>query len=529
MFFDEGAIVAKTRISIYLVKQGITESEKILKLDKCVNFQKVEGVGALYSKMSSPKTPDWVGSFFGDAIDASHLTSSSASAVFLVPISFEQSQRIFALTFGYGYTLLEQDAIEERFGLKTALNLAEANSLRKIKRTTVAGNALKSNEQLPKRSSIGEFSLDAERDLLDGVTVGITGNDVFSGNVDGADSFNVSVEAGMHNIVDILSAVFEAYCSDAYKESFDWIDRISQVKSPSVISKLNAAAVGLINDCSPDIWMAVPEVIEWEKVSGFKVTGDETLYQDILIDKVVASIRGGLADFSQLKNRQVKMLGTESSQVLNSWSSDRCLFGEISFGGNQYCINGGKWYQIDLSFARHVNNAYNEIPVSDIAFPDCAAKMKEGEYNKVLAESGGRSMALMDARNISYGGGRSRIELCDVLTDDYRFIHVKHYSGSSVLSHLFNQGLVSAELMTEPDFRKKANQKLRESCPGFDVDLNGSNPSEVVYGIITNDETSRPNIPFFSKVTFDHVANRLRMMGIKVSIKAIHQLKQAEV
>lgn len=64
MFFDEGAIVAKTRVSIYLVKQGITESEKILKLDKCVNFQKVEGVGTLYSKMSSPKTPDWVGSFF---------------------------------------------------------------------------------------------------------------------------------------------------------------------------------------------------------------------------------------------------------------------------------------------------------------------------------------------------------------------------------------------------------------------------------------------------------------------------------
>lgn len=52
----------------------------------------------------------------------------------------------------------------------------------------------------------------------------------------------------------------------------------------------------------------------------------------------------------------------------------------------------------------------------------------------------------MDRQLISYGGGASRIEFCDVLSDSGQRIHVKQYSGSSVMSHLFNQGLVSASI-----------------------------------------------------------------------------------
>ena len=132
-------------------------------------------------------------------------------------------------------------------------------------------------------------------------------------------------------------------------------------------------------------------------------------------------------------------------------------------------------------------------------------------------------MVLMDAKNIPFGGSWSKVELCDVLMDTGRFIHVKHYSGSAVLSHLFNQGLVSAELMTEPEFRAKASKKLAELAPGFGMDLNNGSVAEVVFGIITKDNADRPNIPFFSKVTYDHVASRLRMMNVNVSIKSIHK------
>ncbi len=51
----------------------------------------------------------------------------------------------------------------------------------------------------------------------------------------------------------------------------------------------------------------------------------------------------------------------------------------------------------------------------------------------------------MDKKNIPYGGGYSRIEFCDLFSKSKQMIHVKRYGGSSVLSHLFNQGLVSGE------------------------------------------------------------------------------------
>ena len=514
--------MAKTRISVYLIKEGLTDHRDILKVDKCEDMQEVDGVGTLYSKMSCAKTPHWAETVFGDSIDTSHLTSATASAVFVVPVSVHDAERIFALAFGYGYSLIEKSAIEERFGLKTALNLADANSLRKVSRTTVAGNALKSNEQLPRRSSIGEFSLDIERDLLDGVTVSVD-DDLFSGNINGSDSFSFSAEVNTGNVVDLLEMIYGTYCSEAYKASFEWVDRITCVRSPKIIEQLNAVALECVNSGSPDIWMAVPAVVEWEKVSGFRIAGDQNLHQDILIEKVIGAIPGELTEFSQLKRRRIKMLGIEDMQEVDSWSSDQCLFGEVSYRGSQYCLNGGKWYLIDKDFAKRINDSYDRATVSDVQFPECGGKMKESDYNKLLAESGAGSMALMDAKNISYGGGKSKVELCDVLTDTGCFIHVKHYSGSSVLSHLFNQGLVSAELMTEPEFRVMANKKLTESFPEFGMDLINGKVEEVIFGVITKDEAEKPNIPFFSKVTYDHVASRLRMMSVKVSIKAIHK------
>ena len=37
----------------------------------------------------------------------------------------------------------------------------------------------------------------------------------------------------------------------------------------------------------------------------------------------------------------------------------------------------------------------------------------------------------LDAKTIYYGGGRSQIELCDILTTDNTYIHIKPYSGSA--------------------------------------------------------------------------------------------------
>ena len=93
----------------------------------------------------------------------------------------------------------------------------------------------------------------------------------------------------------------------------------------------------------------------------------------------------------------------------------------------------------------------------------------------------------------------------------------------ATLSHLFNQAVVSAELVLgDPVFVGKANEKIRERTtnPGFVIDNNGDRPT-IILAIISDDEGERPQIPFFSKVALRYTRRRLETDGCKVYIKNI--------
>src|SRR5439155_10506573 len=108
----------------------------------------------------------------------------------------------------------------------------------------------------------------------------------------------------------------------------------------------------------------------------------------------------------------------------------------------------------------------------------------------------------MDRENISHGGGYSKIEFCDLFSDKRQIVHVKHYGGSSVLSHLFYQGIVSGELfLADADFRTKVNDKLLKSHKLADpFKQPAAKDYEVVFAIISM-SPKKLDLPFFSKVS----------------------------
>ena len=68
--------------------------------------------------------------------------TASAKAIFLVKINVKEKgkkkKRIFALAFGYGRNLLKPGVWEERFGLKTALNVIDLEKLRSINKKNMS-------------------------------------------------------------------------------------------------------------------------------------------------------------------------------------------------------------------------------------------------------------------------------------------------------------------------------------------------------------------------------------------------------
>jgi uncharacterized protein (TIGR04141 family) len=116
------------------------------------------------------------------------------------------------------------------------------------------------------------------------------------------------------------------------------------------------------------------------------------------------------------------------------------------------------------------------------------------------------------------------------LTADGFFIHVKKRGRSSTLSHLFAQGVNSAELLlNDVDFRRKATEKVKEVDPAL-VAAVPAEPSarekiKVAYVVLSRgkrDDTPY-GLPFFSLVSMKAAVETLRRDGIDVFAKEVKE------
>ena len=134
----------------------------------------------------------------------------------------------------------------------------------------------------------------------------------------------------------------------------------------------------------------------------------------------------------------------------------------------------------------------------------------------------------------------ANLEPCDFLSRTKQFIHLKDGHESAPISHLWNQGLVSAEaFVRDADYRghlrnavKKRQKKANKE--GFDTLLptrrNRPAPAEysVVFGIMRSRYARKGTLglPFFSKVSLRSVAARIDSMGYPVQVHLIEKRRE---
>lgn len=309
--------MTKNKLSIYLVKEGITE-EKIFEKDSKVKvLEKYSEDKVLYYIPSYIHEPKWLKDFFD--LECDKLNQSNSRAVLLDRIEIKGETRIFAIAFGYAKNLFAEDVLEEQFGLKIVLNTVGVNDIRKISKVSVGTNQKQSQEQMPKATNINEFGFDLDRDLIRHVT-GKCNDEMFEkANLIGGDIFSIMVERDINNVDEFLKYCYKKYKEDKYKENFEWIDNIKEVKAKSEKEELDKILIEYINNSQFDcVWMSIPEVIDWENVKGFKYTNEDSIYDDIFIEKFVESMRNELNDIEQIKRRKVRMFDIEDEEI-NKW------------------------------------------------------------------------------------------------------------------------------------------------------------------------------------------------------------------
>ena len=120
-------MASKNKLSIYLVKAGLSEKEDIFENhDELKVFSELSDGSKIYYKASSVHAPSWLKSFFLKDDNADMLQANSR-VVLLKKMTFENEERVFALTFGYARFLFKPNVLEEQFGLRIVLKIGRAH------------------------------------------------------------------------------------------------------------------------------------------------------------------------------------------------------------------------------------------------------------------------------------------------------------------------------------------------------------------------------------------------------------------
>lgn len=527
--------MAKVKLTILLIKEGIDDFQTIIKSesDYHIHHQVIDDDKVFYYKKSAPHAPVWLNRFFDGVLDGdTELNVSSVQAVLLVRRRYEGETRVFALTFGFGRNLLRSISIVDlRFGMITALNCISENELKSIDRTSLEAIPRLNRIQTSRLSDVDSFNIDEDRDILRSITGKVKPrfSEKLGKTISGSESLKVSVDVTVENIDSILDYCYDRFHDTTYAEHFGYINNLLPLKDKDLKAELDNRLVEKINQRElENTWMAIPFIVDWTDPVYLDLDdrGGENTSDDLDISEVLSSVFDNRDDIgiSELRARKVNLRNGDGVSI-GKWSYYQCLYTEIPSDQNSlYILNEGEWYEVKDDYVREVTDYYNNANIFPRNLISCNPGETEGDYNLRLASSN-PAFCLMDKKLVATGVSRNSIEFCDVYTLDKELLHVKKGHGSSVLSHLFNQGYVAAELLLQRPFREGLYNVMHNA--GYEDWIiqpqNSVNPGDfsIVYCIITDDDEGRPAIPFFSKVAFRNITKTLNNMGFKVYLKNI--------
>ena len=479
---------------------------------------------AVYTRQAPQKTAPWQ-PFVEQAIGKkiANLQTQSASAV----LALEIDGRVYALTFGHARNWLNRSGIERRFGMMATLNAVDEDSLRSVDKEEFETIQRKTRTQTSAQSDIGQFGIDVQRDLLRSVT-GKPKDDKVAEHLTGADNLMASVRIGADALPGKLAEFGKLADSTDYRaKGFEWIDYFNRVSDPIVIQELDQSLVADLKARNlENIFLAPPTTLDFQEHRGFLYAREQSRAVEKRTDLRVEDWRARHDDdevtLERLKTERIRQYATSDDTPVYSFTVYDAIIFEKRRPDYLYALTGGEWYQIEDDHVTAVEGDLHKIPLCQLVLPSAKPGELEGPYNERVCEESKGAYHMLDRQVIMYGGGRSKIEVCDILTNDKKFVHVKAHIKSATLSHLFSQGAVSAQCFRDSRFREEARKK----CPATHAPFFDGNPSpqdyEVVFAIMsTAPGDIRDALPFFSKQSLVNAAQIIGGLGHPLCITKI--------
>jgi uncharacterized protein (TIGR04141 family) len=525
----------RQHLTIFLIKEGISDPEEIVRghpgpgIDVLDLSPEVDIDGELYLKRPSSNEPSWFrfvaeGLANPNALD--RLRNSSVSALLLL----RTQERVFAIAFGYGRTILEPEVLESRFGLIVVLNAVDPERLRSVDARTLEEVSLQTRRQLSRGAPIRSFELDLNRDLLRAVA-GEPDKTGFANRLAGSIALAVETEIDFAGIPGKCRDALKLFHKKTYKRRFPWVDHVQLVTDPLEVARLDRALDAELAQANYDLlYLAAPEIIDYERIDHFRYSGDaDRQFYELAWADYLATVKRGPPTVSRLRRETVGAYYAGQREPDHRWSIYRCLVAEFRDSNTVRILSAGEWFGVETSFARKTLRETRTYEQAPDPLPPANEGEAEGAYNQRACTAIGTQAALMDTRTFRATDGQDRVEFCDILMRG-RIIHVKRKSASSTLSHLFMQGLVSGELLqTDAEFRRTVSEEIRNRSQRLATAVPATGPFdpvdyEIVFAVIAkNPRGTRHFLPFFSQVSFTRAARLLTQRGYRVSLARVNE------
>lgn len=518
--------MTKTRsFSVYLLKETFDATNALkdeTNLEPVIAATDLPEGAVLHILDKAPTTPWWRG-YFGITKE---LTQVSKGAMVFLPAS----GRWFALCFGHISYNLKDESYEYDFGLRVTLNCVDPGKLRSTDILEPSG-AKRQRTQLPTAGDLTFFDVDGDSTILKSLTGKVKDayKDKFK-SVTGSSNIRVSSSTDAAGLTALCEELLTLYLDDAYETAFPDIQNISPVRDPSIIASLNAELVSALRDKDETLALSVPDILDfgdglWGTFSG---GGTGKVYDDIFIERYYeylyeADLDLNTVGIEDLKRHQLVLTNDDGSIVRDRHSIFKSLVFDTTLNESSetYHLCEGNWYLIDSDYVARLK-AFLDPLCEDTSLPDFN-HADEGAYNLAAAAAQAGRICL-DKTNIS-PAGQKQVEPCDVyeVVNDRAVLHcVKISTLSAQLSHLFNQGTNSVNLMRSEaealqNMQVLVGSGLTEAEKDVLVAPLVDDKLRVVFDIITHKdkELKSDNLPLFSRISLMRCMKEMKRMGIE--------------
>jgi uncharacterized protein (TIGR04141 family) len=432
----------------------------------------------LLAKQHEEKASDWV-SWCEDAFDTTGAPKSTATGCILLVRAEDDvgTDRLFAITFGTGWTALPREQLEPNFGLKVAMQMVPPDRVQSLVTKSLALRGSERNVYKHGGGELAQFSIDAESDWLRETGGPVDVGNAFSAVIGKGSVRLVGYSEGVEALPGTCAFLLAKY-SAPVPEAFKFSQNLQPVPKHSpkhselekrlrariqaeefddlavVLSREDAELAHKRELKHRHLGVQLDTVIDvevWSAVKELKAKCDEAT--------MMACDSTGKEFKSELL--RLRLLDADGKEFRNHPITD---FLEAEFTDNDgvWLRMDGRWFQASLDYANQVDQLLKSEIIdltSQLGLPTWDKKVhpKEEDYNNHVAST--RGWLLQDCHLVTCQG--QTIEPCDLLTPNREFLHVKEAGASQSVAALVGQVRSAAYMLKSDDgFRKEMGTRF---------------------------------------------------------------------